>query len=318
MVALLERVFPEYRQVSASQIQTELNMFRQDLLGGLCQVSYPSGETYYLFYIEGQLIDFYHDDLQQVVRLENVNPAPFFAGKGDAQLRVCTLSPRLFRHLKTLIYHPREINHLSVQTNRLMAVLDNYRKNEQPAFVHVIWPSAEGFTFLPGKGLPAREFLFLSDSQSQGSSLGVTILSRWPEAECELFYYSCDLTQEVWKENFISLGFTIVFEKLLNRYDDLVGKTLVLRLENNLSSAARSQALNIAFADKSIDDTHTFFTLSDAAAAYRSLFKLASHQMGAVVGPRLVAQALSDALNEISPTIFDFLSEKRIFEITSQ
>ena len=317
MTTVLENAFPESRQASAGQIQAELNLFRQDLSSGVFEIVYAGGEKYYLFFSEGQLIDCYKRDPGEIARMEYLNPGTFFAGKGDAHLRICNMSPRFFRHLKTLIHHFASGEEQNLQTDQVMAVIDKMKVEPSPLLIHVQWSTAEGFTFIPGKGLPAREFLFLNQSQSHGNNPGMTVLSRWPEPECLLTVYKSDDALGIWKENFLFLGFSIIFEKLILRYDELVGKTLVTRLENNLNASARGQSVGIFFADKSVDDAHSFISLSDASAAYRSLFKLASQQMSAVVGPRLISQAVTDILDDINPALAKLITEKRIFETTA-
>ncbi|HET8707305.1 MAG TPA: hypothetical protein VFM46_13460, partial [Pseudomonadales bacterium] len=257
MAAILENVFRERRLVSAGQLQSELNMFRLDLSTGLVEVTYSNGDVYYVLFRNGQPGEIYHQSNNKVTRYEDLNLLPFLSSKGEARLRICTVPLRFQRALKMLITNPNSSESGPQPTLGVVARLEQLQRRPNPAFVHAVWPSGEGFAFIPGNNAPAREFMFLSEGQVRDQSLGVTIISRWPEKECTFFIYS-DSSAEAWSENYLFLGFSTTFEKIIERYDELTGRALVLRLENDLNQVGRNLSIDVFFSGKTVDDMHLF------------------------------------------------------------
>lgn len=250
MTTILGNVFREYRLVSAGQLQAELNMFRQDLSTGLVEIAYPGSDTYHIIFTEGRPNEIYQHGPGRVQRLDSINPHTFFANKGEASLRICPVPLRFFRAIKTILAFTADDQQIVTQTPDVIAQLAVLQKTPEPVFIQITWPSSEGFVFLPGNNWPAREFLFISEGQARDNNPGVTIISRWPERECTFHIYRWNPAITTWHENNLFIGFSTIFEKILERYDELAGRALVTRLENDLNTTSRNLSIKLLFLAK--------------------------------------------------------------------
>lgn len=302
MLTLFENVYPSLRHVSASQFQAMLRLFQQDLFSGLVEVNYSPHEKFFIFLQDGQPAACYRYSDPGPARYEVDNLAMVLAGKGDAQIRVCPLSPRFTRALRTLIEQQDRHEIHSLQTSALAAQINEWQSAPDPSLVHIQWPSAQGFVFLPGKGFTPRQYLFVNADQASESAAAAALLSHWNETTCEVSRYPfCDTL--AWQENSLHFGFTLLAEQVVSRYEELAGGVLLRKMEDSINSMARIQSWNIAFIDKSVDDIQTFASLQQAVTVYRAIFQSVFTHTSAVIGPKLLLSSVREGIELLSPPV---------------
>jgi hypothetical protein len=300
MISLFDSIYPNKRLVSSNQLQVMLKVFQQDLMNSLVEISYSSEDKILILFNSGKITCAYHCHGDTIARFPLSDLPVFLNSRDEGEIRVCELAPSFLRAVKTIVEQPQSSNIISSNTTSLPGVIQQNQAMSEPSLLHIRWPRAEGFVFLPGNNFSPRQYAFLSEGQSSDSAAAVSMFSRWSEAECIISQYVGDSESEIWKENSLQLGFALLIEQVMRRHEELVGHLLSRKLEDNLNRLSQMQSWNISIANNAVDDVQLFDSINDAAAAYRTILDLTSRQIGLVIGMRLFDEALESGLDSLS------------------
>jgi hypothetical protein len=300
MITLFESVYSDKRSASASEIQFMLRLFQQDLKSVLLDVSYPTNEQILVLLNGGSVISVYHVKNEQVKRYSPSSLSDLLQEHERGVMRACDLTPSFFGAVRTMIEQSHPSKTTSLATSNLSTTIQKWQTEREPSFVHICWPNAEGFVFIPGNNFSARQYTFLSEDKLSDSAAAVSMFSHWSESECTVAQYTDDDGLAIWQENNQQLGFSLLLEHTLRRYDDLAGHSLALKLDTAINSLCRSHGWNIIVGNTTVDDVHIFATVDDAAVAYRSIFDCASRQIGQVIGSKLFNETVDTGLASLS------------------
>ncbi len=308
MISLFDSIYPDKRPVAPGQLQFMLKLFQDDLKTVLLEISYSSDKIL-LFISKGKIDCAYlaNDDL--VTRWPLANLPLLFDGRDQGMIRVCDLTPSSFGAIRTILEQTDISNTLSSSTSALPGLIEGWQTLPEPSLVHIRWPHAEGFAFIPGNNFSARQYAFVTEDSPRDSAAAVSMFSRWSESECVISQYSSNTEIEIWQENSLQLGFALLLENNLRRYDELAGHSLALKLQDSINRLSQAHAWNIKIANTSVDDVHVFDTRNDAALAYQTIFELASRQIGAVIGSRLFNNALETGVNSLGDQLRQAVEE---------
>jgi hypothetical protein len=291
MESLFESIYPYRRSVSPSELQLMLKLFRQDLMTVLLEISYSSEDKIFLLMSSGKISCVYHAKEDRITRYPLSDLSTLFQSR-DGAIRVCELASSSFGAVRTTLEQSHSSSILSSSTTELPGIIQKWQAMPEPSLAHIRWPNAEGFVFIPGNHFSARQYAFVAEGRSSDSAAAVSMFSRWSEAECTISQYTSDSQLEIWRENNLQLGFALLIEQIMRRYEDLVGHLLSRKLESSLSRLSQTKSWSISIADTTVDDVQLFDSVDDAATAYRMLLDLASRQISAVIGPRLFDDAV--------------------------
>lgn len=300
MISLFDSIYPNKRLVSSNQLQVMLKVFQQDLMNSLVEISYSSEDKILLLFNSGKITCAYHCHGDTIARYPLSDLPVLLNSRNEGEIRICELAPSFLRAVKTIVEQPQSSNIISSNTTLLPGVIQQNQAVSEPSLLHIRWPRAEGFVFLPGNNFSPRQYAFLSEGQSSDSAAAVSMFSRWSEAECTVSQYAGDAESEIWKENSLQLGFALLIEQIMRRHEELVGHLLSRKLEDNLNRLSQMQSWNISIANNAVDDVQLFDSINDAAAAYRTILDLTSRQIGSVIGMRLFDEALESGLDSLS------------------
>jgi hypothetical protein len=300
MASLFDSIYPDKRLISSNQLQIMLKLFQQDLMSGLVEISYSPEDKILLLLNSGKITCAYHCEGDLITRCLLPNLLVLLNSRSEGQIRVCELAPSFLRAVKTVVEQPHSSNSLLSRTTELPGLIEQYQALPEPVLLHIRWPHAEGFVFLPGNNFSPRQYAFLSEGQSSDLAGAGSMFSRWSEAECTISQYLGDPEKEIWKENSLQLGFALLIEQIMRRHEELVGRLLSRKLEDNLNRLSQTQSWNITIAAATVNDVQIFDSLSDAAVAYRSLLDLALRQINLVIGTRLSNEALETGLDSLN------------------
>lgn len=303
MISLFDNIYRDKRLVSANQLQIMLKLSQQDLMSGLVEISYSPEDKILLLLNGGKISCAYQYTGDLIARAPLSNLSVVLNSHPQGSIRICALAPSFLRAVKTVVEQPNHSQPLSSRTATIPKLIEESQAQPGPSLLHFRWPSAEGFVFIPGNNFPARQYAFLTEGQSSDSAAAVSMFSRWSEADCEIARYAGDPAFDIWKENDLQLGFALLIEQILRRYEELVGHLLSRKLEDSLNRLSRTQSWNIAIANTAVDDVQLFDTFTDAVVAYRSIFDLASRQIGGVIGTRLFNEALDNSLDGLGGSL---------------
>ena len=299
MVSLFDNIYPTRRLVSANQLQVMLKVFQQDLMNGLVEISYPQDEKVLLLLNGGRITCVYHCEGDATMRFPLSDLYLLLGGHPEGQIRVCELAPSFLRAVKTIVEQPHSSETYPSSTAALPSIIQKNQARPEPTLLHFHWPRAEGFVFLPGNNFSPRQYAFLSEGQPSDSAAAVSMITRWSESECTILRYAGDLESDIWKENSIHLGFSLLIEHIMRRHEELVGHMLSRKLEDSLNRLCHTQSWSISVAGSTVDDVQVFDTLNDAAAAYRMILDTTARQMIAVIGARLFNETLETGLDSL-------------------
>lgn len=300
MISLFDGIYPNKRLVSSNQLQVMLKVFQQDLMNSLVEISYSSEDKILLLFNSGKITCAYHCHGDTIARYPLSDLPVLLNSRDEGEIRICELAPSFLRAVKTIVEQPQSSNIISSNTTSLPGVIQQNQAMPEPSLLHIRWPRAEGFVFLPGNNFSPRQYAFLSEGQSSDSAAAVSMFSRWSEAECTISRYAGDSESEIWKENSLQLGFALLIEQVMRRHEELVGHLLSRKLEDNLNRLSQMQSWNISIANNAVDDVQLFDSINDAAVAYRTILDLTSRQIGLVIGMRLFDEALESGLDNLS------------------
>lgn len=317
MISLFDGIYPDKRLVSSTQLQIMLKLFQQDLMNGMVEISYSPADKILLLLNGGKITCAYHCEGDLITRCPLSNLSVLLNSRSEGQIRVCQLAPAFLRAVKTVVEQPHSSNILSSSTPELPGIIRQYQAMPEPSLLHILWPQAEGFVFLPGNNFSPRQYAFLSEGQSSDSAGAVSMFSRWSETECTISQYAGDPGREVWQENNLQLGFALLIEEIMRRHEELVGHLLSRKLEDNLNRLSQTQSWNITIAATTVDDVQIFDSLSDATAAYRAIFDLAARQINTVIGARLFNEALETGLDGLGGQIRQAVEHNQFLTIPS-
>ena len=297
---MFESIYRDKRSGTFSEIQFMLRLFQQDLKTVLLDVSYSDEEKILLLINSGKVNCIYLINGDQTTRYSPSNLLDLLQERGRATIRVCDLTPSFFCAVRTIIEQKLISNTQTLTTSTLSEYIHKSQTSPVPSFVHIRWPNAEGFVFIPGNNFSARQYAFLAEDKLSDAAAAVSMFSHWSELECVVSQYTDTSGLEIWKENNLQLGFSLLLEHTLRRYDDLAGHSLSLKLEDSINRLCQSHAWNIEIGNTTVDDVHIFDTHLDAASAYRAIFELVSRQTGQVIGSRLFNETIDVGLATLS------------------
>ena len=284
------------RRVSPGQLQALLSIYQQDARTGMVHLSSPQNKNdfFVLLYVDGQAIRFYQHQSKGYVRHDMLAKNSILP-KSELDLQEYEFSARFIRPLQGIFEQTKIEQPVKISTQSILDIIQKLEKGSEPVVAHFHWPSAEGFSLIPGNGLPSRQSMFWS--QNQPSVMPNFI--RWPEPECTLTTYSGNAESNAWHENYLMLGFDFLYEQIFSRYDELVGASMVTRLENQLNAVARLQGWKISFSGRILDDTQFFSSAGDMRIAYRTLLLTGQQHISSVVGERLFEESLLIAIGAL-------------------
>lgn len=303
MISLFDGIYRNRRTASSSQLQLMLKLSQQDLMNGLVEISYSPEEKILFLLNSGKITCAYECKGDLISRTALPNVSALLGGHPEGAIRVCPLAPSFLRAVKTVVEQPHSSRSFTAQTAAIPALIQESQKRAEACLLHVRWPTAEGFVFVPGNNFSARQFAFLTEGQTSDSAGAVSMFSRWSETDCRVSQYSGDPAIAIWKENNLQLGFALLIEPLMRRYEELVGHLLSRKLEDSINRFTRTQSWSIFVANSAVDDVQLFDTFDDSALAYRSIFDLASRQIAGVIGPRLFGEALENGLDGLGASL---------------
>lgn len=300
MISLFESIYTDKRAASPSEIQFMLKLFQQDLKSGLFDIAYSTDDKVLLLMNNGNLTCIYLVTADQVTRHSPSNLLTVLQGRQRGTIRVCDLKPSFFGGVRIIVEQSHISKTIHLATFELSGIIQKLQTSSEPSFLHIRWPNAEGFVFIPGNNFSARQYAFLAEDKLSDSAAAVSMFSHWSEPECIVSQYTDSNDLEIWKENNLQLGFSLLLEHCLRRYDDLAGHSLSVKMDDSINRLCSSHSFNIVIGNKTVDDVHIFDSATDAALAYRTIFELASRQMSQVLGARLFNDTVDSGLAALS------------------
>jgi hypothetical protein len=116
----------------------------------------------------------------------------------------------------------------------------------------------------------------------------------------EVSTYSHPASAQAYQCTVLRQGATHWCNKILYRYQEMVGQKLLLMMDRELNRQIQPWHWNISLDENDMLDKHFFPYLMDAAHAYRALFMAMGAQMNFVIGNNLTQRLLSETFEQVA------------------
>ncbi len=304
------KAIEEY-ETSASHLLSLLESSRRELRTGVIQVSYPFNQLLIILLVQGEPINLYRSVENNLTKIQLEQIVPLM---GTTQARACiqTLPLEGIRVSKMLIECPKSKGEFQLQTRDLNRRLDGWSASPETQAIRIQWPLAEAVLVFPGNNGPIQPILFLSESSIATEMDALAAIQNWNEPTCNISVFSGDNQAEAWIEYKLHLTFTNIVERLLTRYNELAGKSLVSVLNQEIDDETLRRGWRISCVGNGVLDHHVFPSPKEAAAAYRLLCKLILAHLQTVVGPKITRAIVRDMLEATGPQGREILETYRL------
>lgn len=146
----------------------------------------------------------------------------------------------------------------------------------------------------------------------QGFVTGLSALEQIDIPQWEITLYEWQAASVVSQCFLLRQGAVRWCHNILSRYQELVGKNLLLILNREINRSLQPWEWNLALEDDVLQDAHFFPQLQSAAHAYRALFMGMGAQMSFMIGNNLAQRLFSQAFETISSDEMAALQAQRL------
>jgi hypothetical protein len=221
-----------------------------------------------------------------------------------------------FLSLNDGVGHPRAINLPDVAGRLILLALESqaenkfsiaddeawkkqvnqWKQDQWDGLVEITSKNLHGFTLF-WQGEPQKSDLIFSTPQ--GFVSGFPTLNNADDPVWNVTAYSHPVSTQSYQCTVLRQGATYWCNKILNRYQEMVGQKLLQMLDRELNRQIQPWHWNITLAENDMLDLHFFPYLMDAAHAYRALFMAMGAQMNFVIGNNLTQRLLSETFEQV-------------------
>jgi hypothetical protein len=228
---------------------------------------------------------------------------------GDSHIHAIKL-PDVAGRLMLLALESQVKNKFSITDDEAWTKQINQWKQDQwNGLVEIISKNLHGFTLF-WQGEPQKSELIFSTLQ--GFVSGFPTLNNAGDSAWDVKTYSHPASAQAYQCTVLRLGATHWCNKILNRYQEMVGQKLLQMMDRELNRQIQPWHWNIKLDENDMLDTHFFPHLMDAAHAYRALFMAMGAQMDFVIGNNLTHRLLSETFEQIHPDERAVLKSQRL------
>lgn len=162
--------------------------------------------------------------------------------------------------------------------------------------------------FWQGDILPLDAVLYTP----QGFVTGLTAIEQVDVPQWDVTLYEWQAASPVSQCFLLRQGSVRWCHNILSRYQELVGKNLLLIMNREINRTLQPWKWNLALQDDSLHDAHFFPQLQAAAHAYRALFMGMGAQMSFMIGNNLAQRIFSQTFETISSDEMAILQAQRL------
>ncbi|MFO7583676.1 MAG: hypothetical protein R6W69_03020 [Anaerolineales bacterium] len=249
--------------------------------------------------VAGQVVNLYRMG-DRARRLKHSDLFTALPGGGTSfRLRVLALTPNTARLVKILLEQSGSDTSAVIQSGQLQPVVNQAMQSSLPVLVHFSWTNAQGFTLLPGGGLPEHHTLFIASRQVLHSEGSLDALYQWQDSACQVRMVRSDESTLAWREYFLHYAFDWLVKYLFVRLETLAGRMLLSEIlrDLNFTTSANSWNINVSFSD--VSDQAVFSSPQQAGQVYQRLLGILIRHAVPVIGDQMTDMLVREALNSL-------------------
>jgi hypothetical protein len=291
-----------FRQAGSNQFDGSIvyleslkNNFDLGHATGIIEVQVPPSTTFFLLFARGVLVGAYR--LEPETR-QRISLADALASLGKSVAPICSLNlPDAAGRAVWLALESPPSDRFEVHgANEWEAFFAKYKAEQFTGQVQIRSKENDGFVFFEN-GFPISSETTFSTLQGFHSNLqGV---QQAPDTLWEIDATKTDRNSQAYQCTLVRLSAGKWGNKLLSRYQDLVGQKLLQTLTHQVSLFIQPRQWNIRLVSTSIFDQHFFPKLEQTVDAYRELFMAIGEQADLVLGSTLSQRLMGEAFNQL-------------------
>jgi len=176
--------------------------------------------------------------------------------------------------------------------------VDQWKSEQWNGLIEIRSETMHGFALFWHGEFQRSDTIF---STSQGFTTNFPDIACATDSPWTIFVYSLPASEQVYQSAVLRHGATRWMCMILARYQEMVGRKLLLTMDRELNRQIQPWNWNITLDETNMLDAHFFAYLSDAEHAYRALFMSIGAQMNVVLGSNLTQRILSETFEQIHP-----------------
>jgi hypothetical protein len=299
MQMLLRQVNAEEYTANPVELQVIVQKCQQNGTTGIIQATSSTGRQL-LFQLSRGQVNRLHPPMGS--NLNTLDPADW-AGALDgglpASVRVLALPPLVLRLAWMLVENGAPSETQALQTPAIAALVETWRRRPGPSLVQLAWENAEAMLVLPEGGQPVRDVAFISSDNIESGLAAYGQILSWAEKEGSATRFSGENGTPAWADYSLHYAFTLLAERLLERYEQFTGRILVNAIGRDIAISAEREGWDISIRTTVVDAQVLSRTLEEAAGIYREVLATIRHHMTVVLGGKLVETIFSETLEDI-------------------
>jgi hypothetical protein len=181
----------------------------------------------------------------------------------------------------------------------LIQRIDGWSSSAVSIAVQIQWATAEAVMVFPGRDAPVHPMIFVKEGQIATELNALSAITSWGEPTCNVSLLPQQDDTDAWKEYQLHLAFSKAAELVITHYNELAGRSLVSVLNQDIYDETLKKGWRISCIGNGILDHHIFSSPVEAAEAYRTLFNLILAHMQTVVGPKISAAIVYEAIEAL-------------------
>jgi len=304
-----------FRQAGSSQFDGSMayleslkNDFEFNQTTGIIEVQVTPSTAVFLLFARGVLVGAYRLGPEARQRL-SLADALASLGKSIAPICSLNLSDNAGRAV-WLALESTPCDRFEVHgANEWEAFLAKYKAEQFTGQVQIRSKENDGFVFFE-KGMPiSSETIF---STLQGFHFNLQGVQQSPDTLWEVTATKADGHSQAYQSTLLRFSAGKWGNKLLSRYQDLVGQKLLQTLTQQVSLFIQPRQWNIRLVSTTIFDQHFFPQFDHTVDAYREIFMAIGEQADLILGSTLSQRLLGETFTQLGEEELASLEAQRL------
>ena len=188
--------------------------------------------------------------------------------------------------------------------------LENVQTRDAATLIWVREEALQGFILVPGRKLPLRDALVFSPAGQKSDADALSMLFKLDDRLLRISQFEFSEFPPFLQEYALRVVFLLLAEPALKRFEQLAGDTLMEALSQEVNRFAFHQGWKIQFFGERVQHRQYFQDVSEAAAVYRSFFRVLKQYAIRVVGAALAGSMAAEGVDSLPATYREILESR--------
>lgn len=282
--------------IDSSAVSAEL-FLRGMRSTGLIEKQFLAGQSAVLLFASGTPTVAYmlENDQRRSISLVDFSAVPQEALSSIRVIKIPDVAGRLaMLAFESMLTHSLTITDESIWGRQV----DQWKTGQWNGLIEIKSETLHGFVLFWHGEFQRSDTIF---STSQGFAVDFPDIASVHDSPWNIFAYTLPASEQIYQYTVLRYGAMDWTHGILARYQEMVGRKLLLTLDRELNRQIQPWNWNISLEETTLLDAHFFTYLSNAEHAYRALFMSMGAQMNVVLGSNLTQRLLSETFDQIHP-----------------